>query len=51
MKIYIVVGYNGILNSSGVVGASKTLEGAKRIQAEHEYMLDKSLIQETDLQD
>ena len=51
MKIYVVIGYNGILKSYGLVGASKTEEGAKAIVKEHEYMLDEWDIQTTELKD
>jgi len=51
MKIFVVVGYNGISKAYGIVGASKTKEGAERIQKEHDYMLDEHQIQETELQD
>lgn len=51
MKIYVVVGYNGILNAYGIVGAAKTEEGALKIEADHAWHLDKSDIQETELKD
>lgn len=51
MKIYVVIGYNGILEASGTIGAGTTKEIAERIAKEHEYMLDKYDIQETELQE
>lgn len=50
-KVYIVFGYNGLLNAYGPVGASKTPAGAERIKEEHEYMLDKVEIAETELEE
>lgn len=49
MKVYVVVGYNGILKATGGVGVATTEELAERIAKEHEYMLDKVDIQEFEL--
>ena len=49
--VYIVFGYNGILNAYGPVGVSKTPAGAEKIKTEHDYMLDKVEIFEMDLED
>lgn len=51
MKVYVVVGYNGILKASGAVGVATTKKLADRIAKEHEYMLDKVDIQEFELTD
>ena len=48
MKIYVVVGYNGILRATGIVGASLTREGAEKIQRDNDWKMDKSDIQETE---
>jgi len=47
--VYVVTGYNGILNAHGPVGVARTREGAEKIQAEHEYLLDESLITEMEV--
>lgn len=49
MRVYVVIGYNGILKGTGVVGVGSTMEIAERIQAEKEYMLDDSMIQEVEV--
>lgn len=49
MTVYIVFGYNGIMNAYGPVGVAKTKEGAIKIQQEHEYILSESKIIETSL--
>jgi len=46
MTVYVVTGYNGILNAFGVVGVASTKEKAEAIAKEQEYMLDKSKITE-----
>jgi hypothetical protein len=51
MTVYVVVGYNGLLKAYGIVGVSKSIEGAERIRKEHEYMLDDSDIQKAELED
>ena len=50
MKVYVVTGFNGILNAYGPVGVATTLEGAGKIRAEHEYMLDKVRIDEMEVE-
>jgi hypothetical protein len=49
MIVYIVTGYNGLLNTYGPVGVATTIELAEKIKSEHEYMLDESIITETEL--
>ena len=49
MKIFVVVGYNGILKGYGAVGASTTREGAEEIAKESEWKLDAYQIHEVDL--
>ncbi len=44
MIVWIVTGYNGLLNAFGVVGVADSEEKAKKILIEQEYMLDKSNI-------
>lgn len=44
MKIWIVIGTNGILNAVGPVGASATAEGAERIRKANEWKLDTSAV-------
>lgn len=51
MKVYVVVGYNGLLKVYGVVGVASSLEKAKQIEKEHEYMLDESKIFEQTVED
>jgi len=51
MTIFIVFGYNGVLRSSGPIGAAKTRKGAEKILKENEYALDKHMIIETKLKD
>lgn len=51
MKVFIVTGYNGILQGAGPAGVSTTKEGAERIQKEKEYMLDDSRIDEYEVQE
>lgn len=50
LKVYVVSGYNGLLNYYGIVGVGATLEAAERIKQEHEYMLDKVMISEMEVQ-
>lgn len=51
MKIFVVQGYNGILNSAYLAGASKSMAGALAIQKEDEFQADKSKIVEVELVD
>ena len=51
MKVYVVLGYNGILHSAGAVGVAKTKEGAEKIEKDNEYQLDSSRIIEMELED
>ncbi len=45
MQVWIVVGYNGIVQKTGGVGVSATKEGAERIARENEWRLDASSVQ------
>jgi len=51
MKIYVVVGYNGILRCYGAVGAATTREGAERIAEEKAWKLDAYQIDELELEE
>jgi hypothetical protein len=44
MEVFVVIGYNGILKFSGVVGVADSKEKADKIAADSAYMLDKVLI-------
>jgi len=44
MKVWVIVGYNGILKVYGVIGVASSLGKAQQIEKEHEYMLDESKI-------
>ena len=51
MQVYVVTGYNGILNGYGVVGVATTQERADQIVKDNEWKLDKSHITAHELQE
>lgn len=51
MKVFVVVGYNGILRTAGCVGVAKTKEEAEQIVKEEEYHLDDVRIDEMEVQE
>ncbi len=51
MTVYVVFGYNGLLNAYGVVGVANSESGAEKIKADQEYMLDKVMITKHEVTD
>jgi hypothetical protein len=51
MKVFVLIGRNGILKASGVIGVYKTKELAEKDAKAHEYMLDEYMISEQEIQE
>jgi hypothetical protein len=49
-KVFVVTGFSALLNTTGPVGVALTIEGAERIAKKYDYMLDKSLISEMEVE-